>query len=84
MLEAQPQPSASSPDARAQAFEAQENAPIHEVQSGERLLIEAYVAFWVIAMAFVQIMWFRQRAISRRLDALESAIDKHAAGKPKA
>jgi hypothetical protein len=72
-----PKPASSSPDDRAQAFEAQSGAPIPEVQSGERLLVEAYVCFWVIAMVFVQLMWFRQRGITRRLESLERAIDKH-------
>ena len=47
------------------------------MQSGERLLVEAYVFIWIIAMVFVQLMWLRQRGIGRRLDALERAIDKH-------
>jgi hypothetical protein len=72
-----PKPASSSPDDRAQAFEAQTGAPIPEVQSGERLLVEAYVFIWIIAMVFVQLMWLRQRGIGRRLDALERAIDKH-------
>jgi hypothetical protein len=69
----------------AQSFEAQEGAPIPQVQSGERLLVEAYVLIWIIAMVFVQLMWLRQRAIGRRLDALESALDageKDAGRKP--
>ncbi len=77
LLEAQPTPAASSsPDERAQSFQAQQGAPIPEMQSGERLLVEAYVMFWIIAMVFVQLMWFRQRALSRRLDTLERAMDK--------
>jgi len=75
LLEAQPAAS-SSPDERAQSFTAQQGAPIPEMQSGERLLVEAYVMFWIIAMVFVQLMWFRQRALSRRLDTLEHAMDK--------
>ncbi len=77
MITIQAKPASSSPDDRAQSFEAQSGAPIPEVQSGERLLVEAYIFFWVVAMVFVQLMWLRQRGIARRLDALEQAIDKH-------
>jgi hypothetical protein len=83
----QPTPTASSsssPDDRAQSFEAQQGAPIHEVQSGERLLVEAYVAIWIIAMVFVQLTWLRQRAIARRLDELERALDAKATKAEKA
>jgi len=73
----QAKPASSTPDDRAQSFEAQAGAPIPEMQSGERLLVEAYVFIWLIAMVFVQLMWLRQRGIARRLDALEQAIDKH-------
>ena len=72
-----------TPDDRAQAFEAQQGAPIPEMQSGEKLLVEAYVVIWVIAMIFVGLMWRRANATSQRLDALEKAIDK-AAQAPKA
>lgn len=67
---------ALTPDDRAQAFEAQQGAPIQEMQSGERLLVEAYVAFWVIAMVFVWFTWRGANATSRRLEALETAIEK--------
>jgi hypothetical protein len=70
--------SSGSPDDRATSFEAQQGAPIPEVQSGARLLVEAYVFIWIIAMIFVQLMWLRQRGLARRLDTLEKAIDRAA------
>jgi hypothetical protein len=75
----QPTPGASSsPDDRAQTFEAQQGAPIPEAHSGEKLLVTAYAFIWVIAMTFVLATWFRQRTIARRIDELERAIDKAA------
>ena len=69
-------PASSNPDDRAQTFEAQQGAPIPEAHSGERLLVMAYGFIWVIAMIFVQLMWLRQRGLSRRLETLEKALDK--------
>jgi hypothetical protein len=69
-------PASSNPDDRAQAFEAQQGAPIPESHSGERLLVMAYGFIWVIAMIFVQLMWLRQRGIARRLETLERALEK--------
>jgi CcmD family protein len=76
MIQDQPKPASSSPDDRAQTFEAQQGSPIPEAHSGERLLVTAYMVIWVLAMGFVLVMWMRQRTISRRIDALERAIDK--------
>jgi hypothetical protein len=73
---AQAKPVSSNPDDRAQTFEAQQGAPIPEAHSGERLLVMAYGFIWVIAMVFVQLMWLRQRGLSRRLETLEKALDK--------
>jgi hypothetical protein len=72
----QAKPASSNPDDRAQAFEAQQGAPIPEAHSGERLLVMAYGFIWVIAMVFVQLMWLRQRGLSRRLETLEKALEK--------
>jgi hypothetical protein len=74
--QAQAKPASSNPDDRAQAFEAQQGAPIPEAHSGERLLVMAYGFIWVIAMVFVQLMWLRQRGLSRRLETLEKALEK--------
>jgi hypothetical protein len=72
----QAKPASSNPDDRAQAFEAQQGAPIPEAHSGEKLLVTAYACIWVIAMIFVMMMWLRQRKLSERLATLEKAIDK--------
>jgi hypothetical protein len=72
----QAKPASSNPDDRAQTFEAQQGAPIPEAHSGERLLVMAYGFIWVIAMVFVQLMWLRQRGLSRRLETIETALDK--------
>lgn len=65
----------SSPDARVTSFEAS-STPIPEAHSGTQLLVTAYTAIWIIAMLFVLVMWFRQRALANRLDVLERAIDR--------
>jgi hypothetical protein len=72
----QAKPASSNPDDRAQTFEAQQGAPIPEAHSGERLLVMAYGFIWIIAMVFVQLMWLRQRGLTRRLETLEKALDK--------
>lgn len=75
---AQPQqakPASSSPDDRATSFDAVQGAPIPEAHSGEKLLVTAYAFIWVIVMVFVQLTWLRQRGLSRRLEALERALD---------
>ena len=69
-------PASSNPDDRAQAFEAQQGAPIPEAHSGEKLLVTAYAFIWIIAMVFVMMMWLRQRKLSDRLETLEKALDK--------
>lgn len=76
MIDQQAKPASSAPEDRAQTFEAQQGSPIPEAHSGERLLVMAYIFIWLVAMAFVLVMWMRQRGISRRIDALERAIDK--------
>ena len=72
----QAKPASSNPDDRAQAFEAQQGAPIPEAHSGERLLVMAYGFIWVIVMVFVQLMWLRQKGLVQRLETLEKALDK--------
>jgi len=47
-----------------------------EMQSGEKLLVEAYAAIWVILFALILLSWRRQRRIDARMVALEGAIDK--------
>ncbi len=47
-----------------------------ELQSGEKLLVEAYAAIWVILFALVFLSWRRQRGLDDRMNGLEAAIEK--------
>jgi hypothetical protein len=47
-----------------------------ELQSGEKLLVEAYAAIWVILFAVVLMSWRKQRAVDDRLNGLEASIAK--------
>ncbi len=46
------------------------------MQSGEKLLVEAYAAIWVILFAMVLLSWRRQRRLDDRMSVLAAAIDK--------
>ena len=46
----------------------------NELQSGEKLLVEAYAAIWLILFALVLFSWRRQKALDERVAALEGAI----------
>ena len=72
----QPDPSASASPAPITSFEAQQGSPIPEQHSGFKLLVTAYIAFWLIAMVFVLVTWLRQRGLARKVDDLERAIDR--------
>jgi CcmD family protein len=48
----------------------------NEMQSGEKLLVEAYAAIWVILFALVLLSWRRQRGLDERMSHLSAAIDK--------
>ena len=58
------------------SFEAQAGSPIPEQHSGVKLLVTAYIAFWLIAMVFVLVTWLRQRGLAQKVDELERALDK--------
>jgi hypothetical protein len=47
-----------------------------ELQSGEKLLVEAYAAIWIILLALVLLSWRRQRRLDERMVSLSAAIDK--------
>jgi CcmD family protein len=47
--------------------------------NGETLMVEAYVAIWVVLMAWILFLWRKQASMSLRLDDLERAIDRAAA-----
>ncbi len=48
----------------------------NELQSGEKLLVEAYAAIWIILFALVLFSWRRQRKLDDRMNGLEAAIEK--------
>jgi hypothetical protein len=55
-----------------------------ELQSGEKLLVEAYALMWVLAFAFLLLVIRRQRTADERLARLEAALAARAeAPKPK-
>lgn len=77
-----PRPAATvttAPDDRGAAFKPVEGGA--ELQSGEKLLVEAYAAIWIIVFAMVLLSWRRQGKIESRIQGLESAIEKARAGK---
>lgn len=64
----------TSADDRSTAFRAVQGGG--ELQSGEKLLVEAYAAIWVILFVMILLSWRRQRGIDERLAVLSTAIDK--------
>ena len=48
----------------------------NELQSGEKLLVEAYAAIWLILFALVLFSWRRQRRLDERMGALSAEIEK--------
>lgn len=64
----------SASDDRSTAFRPVQGG--NEMQSGEKLLVEAYAAIWIILFAMVLLSWRRQRGIDERISGLEGAIDK--------
>jgi hypothetical protein len=69
--------SAKSADDRATSFQPSEGGP--QLQSGGALLVEAYAVCWVILMAWLWVMWRKQKALHDKIDGLEKTIDRAAA-----
>jgi hypothetical protein len=67
-------------DDRSTAFRAVEGG--NEMQSGEKLLVEAYAALWLILFGLILISWRRQKAIDARVVTLESELAKVRAAAP--
>lgn len=61
-----------SVDDRSTTFRPVQAGP--EMQSGERLLVEAYAAIWVILFALLLLGWRRQKRIDARIAGLEAAV----------
>jgi hypothetical protein len=55
-----------------QGFAPVEGGP--ELQSGEALLVEAYIVMWILVLGFVVLAYRRTIAFERRLGALEQAV----------
>lgn len=54
-----------------------------EHYSGSTLLVSAYIAIWVIMMAWIFMLWRKQSSLSDRLDGLERTLDRAAASAEK-
>jgi len=78
LLAAQAAPPAStgtpSTEDRSQSFRAVQGGG--EMQSGEKLLVEAYAVIWLIVFGMVLLSWRRQRQIDRRIDSLDASLRK--------
>jgi CcmD family protein len=70
----QPTASGTGADDRSTSFRPVEGG--NEMQSGEKLLVEAYAAIWLILFALVLFSWRRQRRLDERMGELSAAIDK--------
>jgi CcmD family protein len=64
----------TTPDDRGQTFKPVEGAS--QMQSGEKLLVEAYAAIWLILFVAVLLSWRRQRQLEARVGTLEIALEK--------
>lgn len=53
-----------------------------QMQSGERLLVEAYAAIWIVLFALLLLGWRRQRKIDARVANLEVALAQARADVP--
>jgi hypothetical protein len=67
-------PSTPSADDRGTAFRPVEGGG--ELQSGEKLLVEAYAAIWLILFALVLLSWRKQGRLGERMNILEGAIER--------
>ncbi|MRG91607.1 CcmD family protein [Polyangium spumosum] len=61
-------------DDRSTSFRAVEGG--NQMQSGEKLLVEAYAIIWIVILVFVASMFRRQRRLDRRIETLEAALQK--------
>ena len=62
------------PDSRSTTFQAVQGEREH--YSGETLLVSAYAVVWLVLLAWVAIVWRKQRSLDSRLYDLEREIDK--------
>lgn len=71
---ATPAPSASAPAPQGSASTSSADTP--ELESGGRLMVEAYAAIWIIVLLLVVLMWRRTRSLEARVAVLDSAVSK--------
>lgn len=71
-------PAPNTPDDRATQFQAVQGG---ETYSGDKLVVEAYAAIWLILMVWIGMLWRKQQSLTMRLDGLEAAIDRAAGAK---
>jgi hypothetical protein len=75
-LQAPPAPTgtAQTADDRATAFRPVEGG--QQLQSGEQLLVIAYMAFWLCVVALVAFSYRKQQRLDHRIALLEGALAK--------
>lgn len=71
----------SAPSDRATSFQAVQGGEEH--YSGEVLLVTAYAVLWTIVLAWVALVWRKQRLMSSRLTDLERVLDEAASANPR-
>ena len=71
-------PAGNTPDDRATEFQAVQGG---ETYSGSTLLVVAYMAIWLLLMAWILMLWRKAQSLTSRLDGLEAAIDRATAAK---
>ncbi len=69
-----PTGTAQSADDRSTAFRAVEGG--QQLQSGEQLLVIAYMAIWLCAVVLIVLSFNKQRRLDQRISALEAALAK--------
>ena len=76
LLQAPPAPTgtAQSADDRAQSFRPVQGG--QELQSGERLLVIAYMAIWLCVVVLLVLSFRKQGRLDQRIGALESALGR--------
>ncbi len=76
-VSAAPAASGPKPEDRATTMEAgpREGEKSLPQYDGATLLVLAYAVLWAILMAWIALMWKKQRSLHGRLDELEAVID---------
>lgn len=75
-------PNTTAAEDRSTTFRAVQGG--NEMQSGEKLLVEAYAVIWLILFGMILLSWRRQRKIDDRVASLEGALAAARAQAPRA